>query len=76
MKLQKVRQNLDEWTPIACLIGTAEGRDFLMHAPTHPQAGPAYIQDFSGFVHQFAMMGPNAPRLLANFQPCADSTRR
>jgi hypothetical protein len=38
-------------------MGAAEGRDFLMHAPTHPQARPSYIQDFSGLVHQFEMMG-------------------
>jgi hypothetical protein len=33
MKLPKAEQNLPEWqTAIACLIGAAEGRDFLMHA--------------------------------------------
>ena len=33
LKLPKVEQNLPEWqTAIACLIGAAEGRDFLMHA--------------------------------------------
>jgi hypothetical protein len=32
-KLPKVEQNLPEWqTAISCLIGAAEGRDFLMHA--------------------------------------------
>jgi hypothetical protein len=35
MKLPKADQNLPEWqTAIACLIGAAEGRDFLMHART------------------------------------------
>jgi len=33
MKLPKPEQNLAEWqTAIGCLIGAAEGRDFLMHA--------------------------------------------
>jgi hypothetical protein len=33
MKLPKAEQDLEEWqTAIACLIGAAEGRDFLMHA--------------------------------------------
>jgi hypothetical protein len=33
MMLPKAEQNLPEWqTAIACLIGAAEGRDFLMHA--------------------------------------------
>jgi hypothetical protein len=33
MKLPKTEQNLAEWqTAISCLIGAAEGRDFLMHA--------------------------------------------
>jgi len=33
MKLPKAEQNLDEWqTAIGCLIGAAEGRDFMMHA--------------------------------------------
>jgi hypothetical protein len=33
VKLPKAEQNLDEWqTAVACLIGAAEGRDFLMHA--------------------------------------------
>jgi len=33
MKLPKTEQNLPEWqTAISCLIGAAEGRDFLMHA--------------------------------------------
>jgi hypothetical protein len=33
MKLPKAEQNLEEWqTAIGCLIGAAEGRDFLMHA--------------------------------------------
>jgi hypothetical protein len=33
MKLPKAEQNLAEWqTAIGCLIGAAEGRDFLMHA--------------------------------------------
>ncbi|MDB5577793.1 MAG: hypothetical protein JWR80_2969 [Bradyrhizobium sp.] len=32
-KLSKTEQNIEEWqTAIGCLIGTAEGRDFLMHA--------------------------------------------
>jgi hypothetical protein len=32
LKLPKAEQNLPEWqTAIACLIGAAEGRDFLMH---------------------------------------------
>ena len=32
-KLPKAEQQLDEWqTAIGCLIGAAEGRDFLMHA--------------------------------------------
>jgi len=31
VKLPKAEQNLDEWqTAIECLIGAAEGRDFLM----------------------------------------------
>ena len=33
MKLPKAEQNHEAWqTAIACLIGAAEGRDFLMHA--------------------------------------------
>jgi hypothetical protein len=33
MKLPKAEQNLEEWqTAIACLIGAADGRDFIMHA--------------------------------------------
>jgi hypothetical protein len=33
MKLPKRELNLLDWqTAIACLIGTAEGRNFLMHA--------------------------------------------
>jgi hypothetical protein len=33
MKLLKAEQYLEEWqTAVACLIGAAEGRDFLMHA--------------------------------------------
>jgi hypothetical protein len=33
MKLPRAEQNLTEWqTAISCLIGAAEGRDFLMHA--------------------------------------------
>jgi len=33
MKLPKAEQNLEEWqTAIECLIGAAEGRDFMMHA--------------------------------------------
>jgi hypothetical protein len=33
MKLPKAEQNLEDWqTAIGCLIGAAEGRDFLMHA--------------------------------------------
>jgi hypothetical protein len=33
MKLPKAEQDLPEWpTAVACLIGAAEGRDFLMHA--------------------------------------------
>jgi hypothetical protein len=33
MKLPKAEQDLAEWqTAIRCLIGAAEGRDFLMHA--------------------------------------------
>ena len=33
MKLPKVEQQLDEWqTAIECLIGAAEGRDFVMHS--------------------------------------------
>ena len=33
LKLPKAEQALDEWqTAVACLIGAAEGRDFLMHA--------------------------------------------
>jgi hypothetical protein len=32
-RLPKAEQQLDEWqTAIGCLIGAAEGRDFLMHA--------------------------------------------
>jgi hypothetical protein len=32
-KLPKADQQLDEWqTAIGCLIGAAEGRDFVMHA--------------------------------------------
>jgi hypothetical protein len=33
MKLPKAEQGLAEWQiAIACLIGAAEGRDFMMHA--------------------------------------------
>jgi hypothetical protein len=33
MKLPKAEQDLEEWqTATGCLIGAAEGRDFLMHA--------------------------------------------
>ena len=33
MKLPKAEQDLEEWqTAVACLIGAAEGRDFVMHA--------------------------------------------
>jgi hypothetical protein len=33
MKLPKAEQKLEPWqTAIGCLIGAAEGRDFLMHA--------------------------------------------
>jgi hypothetical protein len=33
LKLPKAEQNLVEWqTATACLIGAAEGRDFMMHA--------------------------------------------
>jgi len=33
MKLPKAEQALEEWqTAIGCLIGAAEGRDFMMHA--------------------------------------------
>jgi hypothetical protein len=33
MNLPKAEQNLPEWqTAIRCLLGAAEGRDFLMHA--------------------------------------------
>jgi hypothetical protein len=33
MKLPKAEQDLPEWhTAAACLIGAAEGRDFMMHA--------------------------------------------
>ncbi len=33
MKLPKAEQDLEEWqAAVACLIGAAEGRDFLMHA--------------------------------------------
>jgi hypothetical protein len=33
MKLPKAEQAIPEWqTAISCLIGAAEGRDFLMHA--------------------------------------------
>jgi hypothetical protein len=33
MKLPKAEQKLEEWqTATSCLIGAAEGRDFLMHA--------------------------------------------
>ena len=33
MKLPKAEQNREEWqTAIGCLIGAAEGRDFLMHS--------------------------------------------
>jgi hypothetical protein len=32
MKLPKAEQNLVEWqTAVGCLIGAAEGREFLMH---------------------------------------------
>ena len=33
MKLPKAEQDLEEWqTAVVCLIGAAEGRDFVMHA--------------------------------------------
>jgi hypothetical protein len=33
MALKKAEQNHERWqTAIACLIGAAEGRDFIMHA--------------------------------------------
>ncbi|SRR5229473_4299029 len=33
MKLPKAEQDLEEWqTATGCLIGAAEGRDFLMHS--------------------------------------------
>src|SRR5258706_16213352 len=33
MKLPKAEQDLEEWqTATGCLIGAAEGRDFMMHA--------------------------------------------
>jgi hypothetical protein len=33
MKLPKAEQHFEEWqTAVECLIGAAEGRDFLMHA--------------------------------------------
>ena len=33
MKLPKAEQDLEEWqTAVGCLIGAAEGRDFLMHS--------------------------------------------
>jgi hypothetical protein len=33
MKLPKADQDLEEWqTAIGCLIGAAEGHDFMMHA--------------------------------------------
>jgi hypothetical protein len=33
VKLPKTEQDLDEWQmAVACLIGAAEGRDFMMHA--------------------------------------------
>jgi hypothetical protein len=33
MKLPKAEQDLEEWqTATGCLIGAAEGRDFVMHA--------------------------------------------
>ena len=33
MKLPKADQDLEEWqTAIGCLIGAAEGREFMMHA--------------------------------------------
>ena len=33
MKLPKAEQNLEDWqTAVHCLIGAAEGRDFLMHS--------------------------------------------
>ena len=33
MKLPKAEQNLEQWqTAIGCLIGAAEGRDFVMHS--------------------------------------------
>jgi hypothetical protein len=33
MKLPKAEQDLEEWqTAVGCLIGAAEGRDFVMHA--------------------------------------------
>ena len=33
MKLPKAEQDLEEWqTVVGCLIGAAEGRDFLLHS--------------------------------------------
>jgi hypothetical protein len=33
MKLPKAEQNLEDWqTAVACLIGAAAGRDFVMHS--------------------------------------------
>jgi len=43
MKLPKAEQDREEWqTATGCLIGAAEGRDFMMHARVgvqHPTAG-------------------------------------
>jgi hypothetical protein len=40
MKLPRVEQNLKEWqTAVRCLIGAAEGRDFMMHARHRHVAG-------------------------------------
>jgi hypothetical protein len=39
MKLPKAEQDLEEWqTAVACLIGAAEGRDFLMRAHRHAES--------------------------------------
>ena len=32
MKLPKAERQLEEWQTATCLIGAAEGRDFMMHA--------------------------------------------
>jgi hypothetical protein len=39
LKPPKAEQNLEEWqTAIGCLIGAAEGRDFVMHPELTAQA--------------------------------------